>query len=122
MKEENEKHRKDSQLSRMSGLLLSGATMLGDACPDCKVPLFKKKDKIFCPQCERKAVYAKDDKEIRQIEQNFSLEESISQLKDILTGKMNFLANQLASEDDPQSILPILEMIDKILVIIQKMS
>ena len=119
---EEEKGRKKKDLSRMSNLLLSGATMLGEACPDCNVPLFKNKDLIFCPQCERKAVYAKDDVEVRQIEQNLSLDESISQMKDILTGKMNFLANQLASVDDPKQIMPILEMIEKILVIIRKIS
>ncbi|MHA1512854.1 MAG: Sjogren's syndrome/scleroderma autoantigen 1 family protein [Candidatus Hodarchaeales archaeon] len=119
---EEEKDRKEANLSRMSNLLLSGATMLGEACPDCNVPLFKSKDRIFCPQCERKAVYAKDDTEVRQIEQNLSLNESTSQLKDILIGKINFLANQLASADDPQQIIPILEMIEKMLVIIQKIS
>ncbi len=119
---EEEKGRNKQNLTRMSNLLLSGATMLREACPDCKVPLFKKSDSIFCPQCERKAVYAKDDTEIRQIEQNLSLDESTSRLKDILTGKMNFLANQLASADDHQQIIPILEMIEKILVILQKIS
>ena len=120
MKEE--KSRKKLELSRMSKLLLSGATMLGEACPDCKVPLFKKNDITFCPQCERKAVYARDDAEIRNIEQNLSLNESTSQLKDILTGKINFLVNELASADDPQLIMPLLEMIEKILTIIQKIS
>jgi len=117
-----EKGRKKSELSRMSSLLLSGATMLGETCPDCKVPLFKQKDNIFCPQCERKAVYVKDKTEVRQIEQKLSLDESTLQLKEILTGKMNFLANQLASTDDPQQIMPILEMIEKILLIIKKVS
>jgi len=119
---EGRNSRNNQNLARMSNLLLSGATMLDEACPDCKIPLFKKNDSIFCPQCKRKAVYAKDDAEIRQIEQNLSLGEATSQLKDILTGKMNFLANQLASTDDPQQIMPILEMIEKILVIIQKIS
>ncbi len=120
--EKEEKGRKKSELSRMSGLLLSGATMLGEACPDCKVPLFKKNENIFCPQCERKAIYVKDKTEMRQIEQNLSLDESTLQLREILTGKMNFLANQLASADAPQQIMPILEMIEKILLIIQKIS
>ncbi|MHA1947111.1 MAG: Sjogren's syndrome/scleroderma autoantigen 1 family protein [Candidatus Hodarchaeales archaeon] len=120
--EKKEKGRKKSELSQMSGLLLSGATMLGEACPDCKVPLFKQNDNVFCPQCERKAVYVKDKTEMRKIEQNLSLDESTLQLREILTGKMNFLANQLASADDPQQIMPILEMIEKILLIIQKMS
>ena len=120
--EEKEKGRKTEELTRMSSLLLSGATMLGEACPDCNVPLFRQNDKIFCPQCERKAVYVKNEKEIRQIEQNFSLDESTSQLREIITGKMNFLANQLASEDNHEQIMVILEIIDNILSILRKIS
>lgn len=111
-----------ANLSRMSKLLLSGATMLDKTCPDCNIPLFKKNDEIFCPQCERKAVYAKDETEIRQIEQNISLEGSYSQLRDILIGKMTFLSNQMASLDDPQSISQLLELIERIIELIQKIS
>ena len=120
--EEQKNNQENAKLTRMSSLLLSGATMLGEACPDCNIPLFKQNNNIFCPQCERKAVYAKDKNQIRKIEQNFSFDESTSQLREILLGKMNFLANQLASEDNTQEIMQILEMIDKILTLMQKIS
>jgi UPF0148 protein len=120
MKRNNQNQEPD--LSKMSQLLLSGATMLGESCPDCKVPLFKKNDNIFCPQCGRKAVYARNEDEITQIEQKQSLDKSITQLKDVLAGKINFLTNQLASTEDPQQIVTALELIEKILLVLQKLS
>ncbi len=118
MKEKKSQDQHD--MAKMSQLLLSGVTMLSDSCPDCKIPLFKKNEQVFCPQCERKAVYIKDENEIKQIEQQFSLDESTSQLKDVLAGKINYLTNQLASSENMQDMMNILEMIDKILAIIQK--
>ena len=110
-----------ADMAKMSKLLLSGATMLNESCPDCKIPLFKKDEKIFCPQCEREAVYVKNDNEVKQLEQKLSFEESTLQLREILTGKLNYLTNQLASSENMQEMLNILEVIDKIIGIIQKM-
>ena len=117
----NSKTPNQTDMAKMSRLLLSGATMLNDSCPDCKIPLFKKDERVFCPQCERDAVYVKDNNEIKQIEQKFSLEESTLQLKDVLTGKMNYLTNQLASSENMQEMMTILDIIDKIILIMQKM-
>jgi uncharacterized Zn finger protein (UPF0148 family) len=106
----------------MSQLLLSGATMLGESCPDCAVPLFKKNDDIFCPNCERKAVYAKNKEEIKAIEQKISLGETIHQLKEVLTGKISMLTNQLASSDTPEEINKNLVLIERILELLKKIS
>ncbi len=120
MKEKKSQDQHD--MAKMSKLLLSGATMLSDSCPDCKIPLFKKNERVFCPQCERKAVYIKDDNEIKQIEQKYSLGEATDQLRDVLTGKITLLTNQLASADNPQEISDTLEIIEKILKILQQIS
>ncbi|PWI49191.1 hypothetical protein CEE45_03385 [Candidatus Heimdallarchaeota archaeon B3_Heim] len=114
--------KKEPDLSKMSQLLLSGATMLGESCPDCAVPLFKKNENIFCPNCERKAVYIKNKDEIKKIEQTISLGDATNQLRDVLIGKITLLTNQLASEDTPNEITNTLEIIEKILNIIQKIS
>ncbi len=37
-------------------LLYKGAKMLAHSCPECKMPLFEKDGKIFCPSCGREAV------------------------------------------------------------------
>jgi UPF0148 protein len=117
----NPKTPAQTDMAKMSKLLLSGATMLNDSCPDCKIPLFKKDEKIFCPQCEREALYVKNDSEVKQLVRKFTLEESTLQLRDILTGKMNYLTNQLASSENMQEMINILEVIDKILTIMQKL-
>ncbi len=116
------KEQKEPDLSKMSQLLLAGATMLGESCPDCTVPLFKKNDEIFCPNCERKAVYAKNKDEIKTIEQKISLGEATHQLKEVLTGKITLLTNKLASLDTPGEINEILELIERILGILEKIS
>ncbi|MHA2053722.1 MAG: Sjogren's syndrome/scleroderma autoantigen 1 family protein [Candidatus Hodarchaeales archaeon] len=113
---------KQDDLSQMSQLLLSGATMLSDSCPDCKIPLFKKKENIFCPNCGRKAVYIDTDDEAKHIEQELSLTQSIHQLKDVLTGKINYLTNQLASTNEPKEVKDILELLDKITIILQNLN
>jgi len=119
---EKKKERKKPDLSKMSQLLLSGATMLGESCPDCAVPLFKKKEDIYCPNCERKALFVNNKEEIRNIEQKVSLGEATNQLKDVLTGKITLLTNQLASADTSDEITKILDIIEKILNITQRIS
>ncbi len=120
MKEDQSKNTSD--LSQISKLLLSGATMLSDSCPDCNIPLFKKKDNISCPRCGRKAVYIDTDDEAKNIQQEHSLSQSIHQLKDILAGKINFLTNQLASTNDPKELKEVLELLDKITVILHNLD
>ena len=118
----NDESGKTPDLSQMSQLLLSGATMLSDSCPDCKIPLFKKKGKIFCPKCGRKAVYIDTNDEVKNIEQEISLTQSIHQLRDVLAGKINHLTNQLASTNDPKEIKEALELLDKITIILQNIK
>ncbi len=111
-----------NDFKQMSALLLSGATMLADSCPDCNVPLFKKKERVFCPKCNRNAIYAKSDNEIKQIEHSQSMLETRTILQDICTGKIHFLAQQLASSEKLDEIQRILELIDKIMNLLIKMK
>lgn len=104
-----------SDIKRMSSLLLSGATMLADTCPDCKVPLFKKNENTFCPKCSRKAIFVSSDDEIRQIEHAQSFSETCVALQDIFTGKLNFLANKLAACEEFEEMKIILQVMDLLL-------
>ncbi|UCG90654.1 MAG: hypothetical protein JSU57_02695 [Candidatus Heimdallarchaeota archaeon] len=104
-----------SEIKQMSTLLLSGATMLADSCPDCKVPLFKKNENTFCPKCGRKAVYVSSDDEIREIEHAYSFSETRGMLQDILTGKLNFIAQKLAECEDYEEMKIILQIMDLLL-------
>ncbi len=46
----------EKDISSAAELLYKGAKMLAHHCPDCKIPLFEKDGKIFCPSCGREAV------------------------------------------------------------------
>ncbi|MHA1329988.1 MAG: Sjogren's syndrome/scleroderma autoantigen 1 family protein [Candidatus Hodarchaeales archaeon] len=102
-------------ISKMSSLLLSGATMLADSCPDCNVPLFKRGDNIFCPKCGRKAIYADSDEEVKQIHHIESVKETKELLQDILVGKINFLAKKLAEMENLDEIKSLNQLLFEIL-------
>jgi UPF0148 protein len=106
----------------MSTLLLSGATMLADSCPDCTVPLFKKDGEIFCPKCGRKAIYAKSEDDVKRIEDSQSLLETKTILQDIVTGKINFLAQKLASSESFDEIKQTFELLDKMTDFLMKIK
>jgi len=54
-------------ISRMALLLKSGATMLNELCPACRVPLFKlKTGDVLCPSCgQRFLLVSSDEEEMR---------------------------------------------------------
>jgi UPF0148 protein len=111
-----------SDIKRMSSLLISGATMLADSCPDCNVPLFKRDDNVFCPKCNRKAVYVSSNDEVRQIEHKYSFSETLELLQDILTGKLNFLAQKLANCEELKEIQIIVQNMDLIIELTHKIN
>jgi len=47
------------EIKRMADLLKSGASMLSEMCPQCKSPLFRIKDDLFCVKCNRPVVVVK---------------------------------------------------------------
>ncbi len=46
----------EKDISSAAELLYKGAKMLAYHCPECKVPLFERDEKIFCPLCGREAI------------------------------------------------------------------
>jgi UPF0148 protein len=117
-----DKKNSSSDIKRMSTLLLSGATMLADSCPDCKVPLFKKKNNIFCPKCGRKAVFVSSDDEAKQIEHAHSFSETREMVQDILTGKINFITQKLADCEEMEEMKNILQILDMLLDLTTKIT
>ncbi|MFX0013572.1 MAG: Sjogren's syndrome/scleroderma autoantigen 1 family protein [Promethearchaeota archaeon] len=117
-----EKKNSSSDIKSMSDLLLSGATMLADSCPDCKVPLFRKNKNTFCPKCGRKAVFVSSDDEAKRVEYAHSFLETRDMVQDILTGKLNFLAQKLAECDEVEEIRKTLQIIDLLLDVIIKIT
>jgi len=47
----------DKKISEMAELLCKGVKMLSQYCPECRVPLFKDGDRIFCPSCGRDVIF-----------------------------------------------------------------
>ena len=54
----------EKYLKQLSDLLKSGATMLGDHCPECNSPLFSIKGEIRCPRCNKRVVKVKAGEEL----------------------------------------------------------
>lgn len=106
---------REDQIKEMSRLLLSGATLLNDSCPDCKVPLFQKGETIFCSSCGRKAVYASSDAEAEQIAQSTDLGRTLTDLQSVLQGKLERLLQNLSQEDDLIDIEKLLKVIGALL-------
>lgn len=117
----NKNFEESKYFKEISKLLLTGATMMAESCPDCNVPLFKKKDKIFCPKCKKQAIYTSTENEAKEIEQKYSFSETQATLQDILTGKMNFLAQKIASSEDIPEIREILNLIKEIIEVLQNL-
>jgi len=122
MKEERQENKsgQSPDISKMSRLLLTGSTMLADVCPDCNVPLFRKDKIIFCPNCNRKAVYVSSNDEVKEVEHMHLFSESIEQLQDILTGKLNYLSQKLASAESYEEMKDILQLVELIVDIEKK--
>ncbi|MFX1537799.1 MAG: Sjogren's syndrome/scleroderma autoantigen 1 family protein [Promethearchaeota archaeon] len=113
---------KNDQVRQMSQLLLKGATMLQESCPDCKVPLFKFKDQTFCPSCKKKVIFAKSDTEAEKIQTSSSNELIIQQLEAHLYGKIERYSQDLMMSEKLSDISQILQVIDQILSALLKIK
>jgi len=104
MSEENEK---DENLSRMVNLLRSGAIMLHESCPVCHSPLFKVRDEIVCPKCQKRVVFVRKDEEASKV-----LEESVlSTLEGTLVVKIQDLEKEISKERDPDRLYNLLRIL-----------
>jgi len=94
-------------ISRMVNLLRSGAVMLREACPVCHSPLFKVRDEVICPKCQKRVVIIQKDEEASKI-----LEESIlSTLKSTLVVKIQNLEKEIARENDTDRLYELLRIL-----------
>ncbi|MDD1776054.1 MAG: hypothetical protein LUP94_01715 [Candidatus Methanomethylicus sp.] len=95
----------------MSDLLRSGATMLSQTCPDCKVPLFKlPSGEIICPSCNRRAVFTSSN----EVEKVKVEAETTNELDDVILEKTRRLKSLMAKTDNPEQ----LEKLAKTLIIL----
>ena len=104
MSSNQSKDKKDIALKSMQKYLLSGAQMLQDSCPNCNIPLLKYKNRIFCSNCGKDAVYVESTEEIKAFQEANIIKNSegniFGELNAVLLGKLSSLTHQLESETD----------------------
>lgn len=121
----------DLLIKTMANLLREGATMLDISCPNCDNILFKLKDgNMFCPNCKQYVVREEDIKEKSenndvnsiktQVEspdthKNFNFE------RKIIKNKISNLIKELESEDSDVKMELLVNMIDRLVEIYNKM-
>ena len=54
----------EEYIEQLADMLKSGATMLGDHCPECNSPLFNIQGEIRCPRCNKRVVKVKVGEEL----------------------------------------------------------
>ncbi len=113
MKEKQEQ----AMLRRMADMLRTGATMLTETCPECKVPLFRlKTGEVICPSCNRRVYIVKEGEEVK-VMGSFVMAE----LERTLYSKLRDLDMALRGEKDPdkmyelsRAIIACLEALERI--------
>lgn len=127
----------DKKISEAVELLYKGAKMLSYYCPECKVPLFKDKDRIFCPSCKRDVVFESD---IHQLKQDVDIKTNQdrllsknaiqttyqtiqpNELEKVFKDAISSLALKLRSVEDTENLKEIVELIDKLTNLIEKLK
>lgn len=98
--------------------------MLRDSCPHCDIPLLfdKKKQRTFCAGCGREVRYASEEAEVEQVEQEYATRQQTqhvsSQVEGILLGKLDYLAQLLASTTDLDQLEQLLTAMDHLLGVV----
>ncbi|MEM2905219.1 MAG: Sjogren's syndrome/scleroderma autoantigen 1 family protein [Candidatus Bathyarchaeia archaeon] len=91
---------KGPSVRKMAELLKSGATMLPENCPDCKVPLFRLKGEVFCPNCGRKVLLVKSDEEVAGATASMAL----ASVEETVMARITALNAQLKTEANPKEL------------------
>ncbi len=105
----------DEKIKRMGDLLKSGATMLFEYCPECSTPLFKIKDDIWCPNCNKRVIIVREGEETK-VTSMLLLEE----IEKTIMIKLQEISHGIRNEMDPPKLLEIGELLLKWLEILEK--
>ena len=98
-------------VKKAADLLRQGATMLGDACPQCGSPLFKlKSGEVVCPEHGRVLVVKSEREELKVKE-----EVIFSQVEDKLIQGLSKVSSKLEeSPEDPEMLTQIIRYLEAI--------
>ena len=84
------------QVKRMADLLKSGAAMLFEHCPQCGSPLFKIRDEVWCPTCNKRVIIVKGGEEIPDLSSSTLL----SDVEKIVLSKVQEVSQRIKDEED----------------------
>jgi len=107
----------DENIKKMADLLRRGASLLSQSCPQCGSPLFKIKDEIYCPSCEKKVVIVKEGEPIPPSVEGFML----SDLSSVLHNKLRETVESIKNETDPNRLQELLRIIVGILDALERL-
>ncbi|MEM2739653.1 MAG: Sjogren's syndrome/scleroderma autoantigen 1 family protein [Candidatus Bathyarchaeia archaeon] len=108
---------RDADFKRMAELLKLGASMLNESCPECKVPLFKLKEDVFCPLCNRKFILVKSDEELSKATADLSLRS----LEKIAVSKLEELGDLVSATTNPDKQFELVSLISMWLDVLGKL-
>ncbi|MEM2145234.1 MAG: Sjogren's syndrome/scleroderma autoantigen 1 family protein [Candidatus Jordarchaeaceae archaeon] len=108
----------DEKIKKMATLLRRGASLLSQSCPQCGAPLFKIKDEIFCPSCEKKVVIVKEGEQNPPSIEGFML----SDLSNVLHNKLREIIESIKNEKDPNRLEELLRIIAGILDALERLK
>jgi UPF0148 protein len=101
----------DASIKKMAELLLHGATMLAQACPQCGSPLFKVGNDTYCATCNRRIVIVRSDEDM----QTPAPSAVISQLKETLLRKLKDVNELVEGENDVEALTKLARLMDLLL-------
>ncbi|MEN3034978.1 MAG: Sjogren's syndrome/scleroderma autoantigen 1 family protein [Candidatus Methanosuratincola sp.] len=108
---------RDSQVKRMADLLREGATMLSQACPECKTPLFRlSSGEVVCPGCNKRVVFAKPSETERVASQSIVA----SSLEEVLIEKISELQSSLRMSKDVSEIERYVKVLSSLFDLLEK--
>jgi len=88
-------------VKKMAELLKSGATMLGETCPECGTPLFRRGKETFCPNCNRPVIIIRSTEQETRLMADKILEGS----EQTLLAKIQEMNIAMKNETDPDKLL-----------------
>ncbi|MFX1288457.1 MAG: Sjogren's syndrome/scleroderma autoantigen 1 family protein [Promethearchaeota archaeon] len=113
----------------MADLLKNGHKMLSISCPICNNPIFQEKSgTTFCPICNRKVLLVDNNAKIKNEEKkptllkNSEIEDIKSVILPVLLNKFQLIAQKLKSESQLSVIEEYLDIISKLLSLVEKVK
>ena len=104
-------------IKRMADLLKSGATMIFEHCPQCGSPLFKIRDEVWCPTCNKKVIIVKAGEEPPDLSSSTLL----SDVERIVLSKIQGISQRIKDEDDVSRLETLGNLLSRWLEMLEKL-